>query len=135
MDLLHLRFVGVETGQADFNAVLVEKIFERLDRLLVLLVADQVHTRRAVTRRTMGWHFVPDLLALPPRPQQHFQVLERVGDQLGTRDRTGLRFELTNERCLPLVLGLQPFRHPDQPLERGIAAVECRHLVLQRDDR
>ena len=51
VNLLHFGFVGIETGQADFDAASVKEIFEGLDGFFVLLIANQVDTRRVTDDR------------------------------------------------------------------------------------
>ena len=47
VDLLDFGFFGLETRQADFDPLVVEKVFERLESRLVVLIANQVHPRCA----------------------------------------------------------------------------------------
>src|SRR5262249_60089634 len=75
------------------------------------------------------------LLALPTSPQQHLEVFQRVGDQFGPRDRAWVTLELTQERSLPLITGLESFGDPDEAFQRGIVTEPGSHLVLEGDHR
>ena len=69
VDLLDFGFFRLETRQADFNSLVVEKIFQRLEGRLILLIANQVHARRAAGCGLWRRLVALGLLALPAGPQ------------------------------------------------------------------